>query len=156
MSAFKAYVTKNIEHTNVEEFTPDGSAVWLSGDFVFYDTSTDTMKKCGADPALIAGLAENPSTYGAALALNGKVPVRLLNADTVIAMPSDTDFDATKIGDTVDISDATGGVWKLLPASTSNPRALIIGGILAADSLDGAIWFVQLIAANLQFDAVAS
>lgn len=153
MSAFRAYFAKNIRSEQVYEFTGDAVAVWLTGDLVYQDTSTDTLKKCGADPALIAGLAENPSTYN--YTESSKVPIRLIHQDDVIAMSSATDYADTMIGNTVDISDATGGIWKVL-TSTSAPRVTIVGGVPAANSLYGAIYFVQFIAANLQFDAVAS
>jgi len=156
VSTFKAYHTKHICSDFVEEYTPDGSATWVSGDLVFYDTGTNTMKKCGANPALIAAVAENPSTYGSLLNPNSKVPLRLLKTSDVIAMSSDTDYADSYVGDEVDISDAGSGVWKVLPASTGNPRVKILGGIAAADSLDGAIFFVQPLAANVQFDAIAS
>ena len=154
MSAFRAYYARNIRSHNVVEYTPDGSSLFYRGDFVYYDTSTDTVKQCGADPALIAAVAETDYTYKN-IVPTAKVPLRLLQADDVIAMPSATDYADTYIGDSLDIAKASNGVWKVL-TTTSNPRVLVVGGVPAAESVDGAIWFVQVLAAYCQFDAVAS
>lgn len=154
MSAFNPYYAKNIRSAQVNEYEPDGTDLFYRGDFVYYDTSTDTMKVCGANPSLIAGLAETPYTYKN-LVPSAKVPIRLLQADDVIAMPSDTDFATSYIGDSLDITKSANGVWKVL-TTTSNTRVLVIGGVPAAESLDGAIWFVQVLATYCQFDAVAS
>lgn len=154
MSAFNAYYARNIRSGQVFEYEPDGTDLFYRGDFVYFDTSTDTMKVCGADPSLIAGLAETPYTYKD-LVPTAKVPIRLIQADDVIAMPSATDFATTYIGDSLDIVKSAAGVWKVL-TTTSAPRVLVVGGVPAAESLDGAIWFVQVLAAYCQFDAVAS
>lgn len=155
MSSFKAYFAKNIRSAHVESFTPaTGSDAFVAGDLVYYDTTTNTMKLCGADPALIAGLAEVDST-SSTISPDGKVPIRLLHSDDIIAMSSATDFATSNIGDSLDLEYQAAGKWRVL-TSTSAVRLICRGGVPAADSLDGAIWFVQFIAANLQFDAVAS
>lgn len=154
MSAFRAYYARNIRSANVTEMTPDGTTLFYRGDFVYYDTSTDTVKQCGADPTLIAALAETDYT-AKDITSTGKVPLRLLQADDVIAMSSATDYSDSYIGDSLDISKASNGVWKVL-TSTSAPRVLVVGGVPAAQSVDGAIWFVQILATYCQFDAVAS
>lgn len=154
MSAFRAYYARNIRSANVNEYTPDGTTVFYRGDLVYYDTSADTVKQCGANPSLIAAVAETDYTYKN-LVPTAKVPLRLLQADDVIAMASDTDFADSYIGDSLDISKASDGVWKVL-TSTSNPRVLVVGGVPAAQSVDGTIWYVQVLATYCQFDAVAS
>lgn len=155
MSSFRAYFTKNIRADNVIRGLPNGTSEWVTGDLLFYDTSTNTWKQCGANPALIGGLAEADAS-SATLDPEGKVSIRLLQSDDVVAISSATDFANSYIGDTVDIEDSASGIWRVLPASTSNTRVTIRDGVPAAQSLDGAIFYVQFIAANLQFDAVAS
>lgn len=152
-SSFRAYVTRNIPG-DVERFLPHTPTEFVKGDLVFLDTATDTLRQCGADPALILGVAEVDAA-SSIIDPEGRVPVRILTPDTVVAMSSASVFDAAQIGNSVDIVDTAPGIWRML-LTTSNPRVLIRGGVPAAQSLDGTIWFVQFIAANLQFDAIAS
>jgi hypothetical protein len=154
MSAFRAYYARNIRSDLVSAYLPDTSNAFVQGDLIYYDTSTDKIRLCGANPSLIAAVAEAPST-AVNLDLVGKLPIRRLQADDVIAFPSDTDFDGTYVGDSLDISYASAGVWKVL-TTTSNPRVLVVGGVAAAENVDGAIWFCQVLATYCQFDAVAS
>lgn len=155
MSAFRAYIARGGDNERVFDYTPDGTATFAAGDLVYYDTSTNTMKICGADPALIAGLSEVVSS-SSNLIPTAKVPIQLLKPSTVLAMSSATDYADSYQGDTMDISNTSSGLWKVLPGSTAAVRVICIGGVAAADSLDGAIFYVQFIAANLQFDAIAS
>lgn len=154
MSSFRATLAENIP-TSVILKAPDSASEFVKGDLVYIDTTTDTIKQCGADPALIAAVAEVDAT-SSALHPAGLCPIRLLRPDTVVALSSATDYSAASDGNTVDIVDTSSGIWRVLPAATSNPRVLIRNGVTAANSLDGAIYFVQFIAANLQFDAIAS
>jgi hypothetical protein len=154
MSSFRAYFTKNIRADNVVRGTPDTASEWVAGDLVFYDTATNTWKQCGANPALIGALAEADAS-SSTLDPDGKVPLRLIQSDDIICMSSATDWTQSTVGDTVDIEDSASGKWRVL-ATTGNARVTIRDGVAAAESLDGALYYVQFIGANLQFDAVAS
>ena len=154
MSAFRPYYARNIRSAHVGEYSPDPVNTFVQGDLVYYDTGTDYMRLCGANPSLIAGIAEGNSSQ-TRLTPSGKIPIRQLQADDIIAFPSDTDFSPTYIGDSLDVAYVSAGIWKLA-VTTSNPRLLVVGGVPAAENVDGTIWFCQVLAANCQFDAVAS
>lgn len=155
-SDFPAYAAREIERcSSVEEFTPGTAASEPSkvGSLVFYDITDATMDLCGADPALIAGIAEHDSVKGAAITLNGKVPYRLLRSGCIVAMCCATTYvEATHRGNSYGVVMLTSGNWAVDISDTSNTRVLVVGG----DPDNGNIFYVTFIAANLQFDAIAS
>lgn len=155
MSSFRAYFTKHICSERVVRGTPDSATAFVVGDFVFYDTATDTWKRCGANPALIGALAEVDAS-SANLDPDGRVPLRRIISSDVICIASATDFAQSMLTDIVDMAYVSPGKWTILPAATAAPRLTIVDGTPAAGNLDGTLYHVQIIAANLQFDAVAS
>lgn len=150
MSVFQAGYAYGQEAGYVEEFTPDGSATHVPGDLVFYDTATQTMKKCGADPALIAAVSEVTSQSAKLLTANGKVPYRLLTLASVVKMPCSSAPTELNVGVAYGVVNVS-GVWQVDFTDTGNTRVLVRRVVIGEDSA-----YVQFIAANLQFDSVVA
>lgn len=155
-SSFPLNVAYKHDTYDVRYFTVEPGSTFLAGDLVFFDTATQTLKICGANPALIAGIAMAPASVGLATAgsLYGgsKIPVCLLKTSTVCFIASTQTPAVTNIGTAYDITQAT-GIVKLNTASTANARAFV-QDISNTPQQEG--FFVTFIAANLQFDAIAS
>lgn len=155
MSLFPAYVTRGEDqHSRVEEFTPGTAAgeVMVVGDFGVWDDANNWLERCGADPALIAGISEVDSEQARVLTASGKIPHRLLEAGVVLCMSSVTVYvEATHRAQEYGITRAAGGQWQVDVAKTgASARVLVIDG-----DAEGR-WYVTPLAANLQFDAIAS
>lgn len=153
-TSFRPTIARNYNSACVDHYTPDGSATFTANELVYFDTSTQTMKVCGADPSLIAGLAVgggSSTTTGAQLfSEQAKISVYRLQSDTVVSMSSSTTPAVTHIGVLYGIA-ATSGVWQVDTSDTSNTRVIVVD----VDITNG-IFYVNFIAANLQFDGVAS
>ena len=150
MATFRAHYTKAIKSEAVFEATPDTSSTYVVGDFIYFDTSTQTMKKCGADPSLIAAVSEVNSTDADDLTENGKVPYRALQTTDVLAMCSTSTPTAANVGVAYGIVN-TGGVWKVDFTDTSNTRVFVLDFDSGTETV-----YVRPMAANLQFDGIAS
>jgi len=150
-SSFRANVAYNIDESPNLEFTPDGTTVFYVGDLVYLDTSTHTVKQCGADPSLILGLSEVTSELAKVLTPNGKVPIRALTTTTVVAMPVNTTASADHEGTAYGVVKSADGIWQVDISDTSNTRVLV----LKVD-VTNKIYYVRFLAANLQLDAIAS
>lgn len=158
---FPAYVTYGEDRgSEVEEFTPDGTETSKPGELVFYDTGAGTMKRCGADPALIAGIAEVDSEEAKKLTSDGKCPFRLLFPGAVVVFSSaTTPVEATHRGNEYGITrDATTGFWQLDIAKTGASARFVVRRVEIA-GVDGASqdrFYCQLLGQYAQFDGVDS
>jgi hypothetical protein len=156
-SDFPAYVTAEYEHgTEVMEFTPSttaGETAAKAGELMYFDTATQTIKRCGADPALIAGISEVESEKARLLTENGKIPLRLLKPNALVAMCSATTPAETHVAVSTGygIVRLSSGNWAVDTGDTGNARVFVV----RVDIAKG-IFFVKFMAANLQFDAIAS
>ncbi len=155
-SAFNAYVAQGFEGTAVREYTPGTGAnePFLVGDYVFYETTDNTMDLCGADPSLIAGISEVSSAAHLLLTPDGKVPVRIIKSfDVILALSSSTTPADSHIGDQYGIT-RTGSApfqWQLDTAKTGGDSRVLV---LDVDITNG-IFFVQMLNTELQFAAIA-
>ncbi len=152
-SDFPAYVAAEYEHgTEVQEYTPGlTTEAFGPGDLVFYDTSDQLMQLCGADPSLIAGISEVDSEEAKTLTPNGKVPVRLLKPNALVAMCSATTPAESHVGVAYGVVTLASGNWSVDTSDTSNTRVVV-----KRVDIENGIFFVSFLAANLQFDAIAS
>lgn len=156
-SDFPAYVTSEFEHgTEVLEFTPStaaGETAAKPGELMYYDTATQLLKRCGADPSLILGISEVVSENARVITPNGKVPLRVLKPNALVAMCSATTPAETHVGVSTGygIARLSSGNWSVDTGDTSNARVFVV----AVDIPKG-IFYVKFWAANLQFDAIAS
>lgn len=155
-SLFPASVAAGYEHaTRVQNYTPSTDAIVVSS-LVYFDTGTQTIKLCGADPALIAGIAEGAKNTAQSasertnLHPSSKMPVRLLSTGALVALSSPTTLSEANVGVLYGIVNV-GGVWQLDTTDTTNTRVLVERVDVGTNTA-----FVRFIAANLQFDAVAS
>lgn len=153
-SDFPAHVCENIEQSQVDEYTPSataGEVAAKAGELVYFDVADQLVKRCGADPALIMGIAELVSESAKVLTPNGKVPIRKLRPSVGVRMCSATTLSEANVGVAYGIARLSSGNWGVDTTDTSNTRLVVYRvdtGLNAA--------FVHFTAANLQFDAIAS
>ena len=150
MSVFQAVVAYGHDLSPTEEYTPDGTLFHVPGDLVFYDTATQTMKKCGANPALIAAISELTSQQAKLITPNGKVPYKVLTANTVCKMPCSVAPSELNVGLVYGVVNVS-GIWQVNFADVVNTRLIVLRVVIGEDSA-----YVRFLPANLQFDAVLS
>lgn len=157
-SSFQLQIARKYSTVDVLQFTVDAAATFKLNEFVFFDTSSQTLKECGTNPTLIMGIALAPAAMG--LDTKGsiwggtQIPVAVLKPSSVLFMCSPTTPAITHINvaSGYDIVN-TAGIWSLNPLSTANPRAFV-QGISNTPQQEG--FFVSIFATNLQSDAIAS
>jgi len=144
----------------VGEFTFLSTDVSQPGSVVFFDTTDNTVKEAGANPASILGLSLG---YGPASSLIQKpLPykpnrslVAVLKADTVVGMSSDTTPAVSHLTNTYGITKVTFGsftFWKLDTSKTgANARVKVVG-----IDPDRGIFYVNFLPQYLQGQSVQS
>ncbi len=150
---FPAYVTRGEDqHSEVEEFTPDVTLTMLVGDLGVFDTGNDWIERCGADPALIAGISEVDSVQAALLTASGKIPHRVLYPGIKLVMSSATTYvEATHRGVEYGITRSAAGNWRVDVSKTgADARVVVVDG----DAENR--WVVSPLAEFLQFDGIDS
>lgn len=157
-STFKPQVSGNLSgYPDVREFDVTAAETFQVGELVYVHT-TGKLLVCGADPALIAGISGAAAAFGLGTQWPGniysgvKIPVTLLNSNTLVFMSSTTTPAITHIGIAYGIA-VVSGVWQVDTADTSNTRVVVVD-IFNSPQQEG--FLVKFLAANLQFDAVAS
>lgn len=154
-SDFAAHVTENIEiATDVQEYTPSataGETAAAAGELMYFDTADQLLKRCGADPALIAGIAEVVSESAKVLTPNGKIPFRTLRSGAGVRMCSATTLSEANVGVAYGIARLASGHWGVDTTDTSATRVVVYRVDTVTNSA-----FVHFLAGNLQFDAVVS
>jgi len=153
-SNFKPVVSGNLSgYPEVRYFTVDGAATFKVGELVYFDTATQTLKGCGADPALIAGVALASAAFGLGTEWPGnifgstQIPVALLKSGTEVFMASATTPATTNIGVSYGIANNS-GVWRVDTTDVVNTRVSVID-IFNSPQQEG--FLVRFLAANLQF-----
>ena len=160
---FKPIISGNQSgYPEVRYFTVDASATFVVGELVYWDTATQTLKGCGADPSLIAGIALASAAFGLGTQWPGNIydnagvltaiPVALLTPTTKVFMSSSSTPALSNVGVAYGVA-SNSGVWRVDTSDTSNTR-LVVVDIFNTPQQEG--FLVQFLAANLQFDAVAS
>lgn len=154
-SDFPACVTAEVEHgSEVQEFIPSqtgGETLAKAGELWYYDTSDQKVKRCGADPSLIGGVSEVSSEAARVLTPDGKIPVRCLKPNGLVRMCSATTPAETHVGVLYGVVRLASGNWAVDISDTSNTRVIV----RKVDIVNG-VFYVNFVAANLQFDAIAS
>lgn len=154
-SDFPAYIAAEVEHgSEVQEFTPSataGETAAKAGELMYYDVSDYKIKRCGADPSLIAGICEGASEAWKVLNPNGKIPLRLLKPNAVVAMCSSVALTEAHVGVAYGIVRLASGNWGIDTTDTSATRVII----KKLDTVKN-IGFVSFLAGSLQYDAIAS
>lgn len=155
-SDFPCHATAEMEHgTEVLDFlvsTTGGETAQKAGELMYFDTSTQTLKRCGADPALILGISEVASDVARLLTPDNRIPIRALKPNALVRMcsattPAETHLLVAGYG----IVRLASGNWAVDISDTSNIRVVVKRIDIAAGA-----FFVSFVAANLQADAIAS
>lgn len=140
---------------NVRYFPVQASQTFITGALVVYDQTTNkTISECGADPATILGIALAPASVGLASAgsIYGgtNIPVLIITPDMVMKIGSSTTYvQATHQGNSYGVVKSTN--WLLDISDTTATRAYVVDGSTSPE-----FFYVRLLAANLQMDAIAS
>ena len=153
-SKFPPFFVAGADSYRVTGYKVDGAATFKAGNLVFFDTASQTLKVCGADPALIAGvsLIDATSAQGANNIYPGfKGPVAVLSSDMEMGFSSPTTPADTNIGVAYGLAAAADGTWQVDTTDVVNTRVVVT----RVDAVNG-IFYVKFLAANLQFDGVVS
>lgn len=154
-SDFAATVVENIEiASEVQEYTPSAAAGEIAarpGELMYFDTADQLLKRCGADPSLIAGISEVVSESAKVLTPNGKIPFRLLKPMAGVRMCSATTLSEANVGVAYGIARLASGAWGVDTTDTSNTRVIVYRVDVGTNAA-----YVHFLAGNLQFDAIVS
>lgn len=154
-SNFAIQPAQKYDESEVRLFPVASGETFVTGALVVYDTTNNNITECGADPALILGIALAPASVG--LDSNGSIygstniPVLVLDAATVCWMASATTPAQSHVMDDYGVAKSTN--WLVDTGEAVNTRVRVIG-ISNSPYPEG--FFVKFLAANLQGDAVAS
>lgn len=144
-----------------------GGSAFNAGELVFYDTTNNGVDRCGADPALILGIAHCGSA-DASLYPNSRIPVSILtpSSEIIMSIAGGTNPSDTLVGDVYGVVRTTVGstsFWEVDLTDTTNTRVVVVGyrpsrltGGAAALQPGQNFTMVRFLAANLQGDAIAS
>lgn len=144
-------ITYSANHNgyDMQYFKPAAAATFKAFSLVVLNTGTGEVDECGADPALILGVAY--STAAMKTLYDGRVPVAILTADFEVGLCSATTPIATDVGKDWGIVKLASGNWSLDHADAVNTRV----HCYRVDIAQGIFW-CRFLAANLQSDAVVS
>lgn len=149
-SDFPAFVASGHDDYSVAEFAITATNAGKAGSFCYLDTTPNTVTECGADPALILGLMTGP--YSArGIYPGGRMPVIILRDSVLVGLCSATTPTDAHLNRDYGIVKLASGNWALDISETVNTRAHVV----RYDATAG-IFFVNMLPANLQGDAVAS
>jgi hypothetical protein len=132
-----------------EYFVPDAAQTITFGELVFQNTTDQEIEECGADPALILGIAEGNSADK--WLWDGRIPVHVLSPNVMIGLCVTGTLAASDSGKSYGIVKKASGNWAIDLSETVNTRVVV----RKADVTNQIAW-VQFLAANLQHDAIAS
>lgn len=151
---FKPNIGGNLSgYPEVRYFTVDPAATFEVGELVYWDVNTQTLKVCGTNPALIAGVALASAAFGLGTQWPGNIfggtaiPVALLKPSTNVFMASSATPAITNVGVAYDIQNNT-HVWRVNLGSTGNTRVRVLD-FFNTPFQEGVI--VNFLEANLQF-----
>lgn len=146
----------------IRQFPVASGQTFVAHDLVFFDTATNGITVCGADPALILGIALC-SAANASIYPNNRIPVAILTPDTAVVMEASSTLSDTNLFRDYGIVKSAAGNWKIdltdtvatrVTVTDVSPARLTSGGVaLAAGQAWGTVRFT---AANLQGDGIAS
>lgn len=146
------YRMRNGGYPSIRWYTEANSQTFVYGDLVY--TNSGALTECGADPALILGVALADATN--VTSGNASIPVLVLTNDIEVAMntyhataASSTFSNDSGLNTAYEINTPSAGIWTIDIAATSSPRVHITEYIDQKGDLDMRCW-VQFMAATLQ------
>lgn len=122
------------------DFIVDGSATFKKGEFVYWDTSSQTLKGCGADPSLIAGITQGSAAFSLGTEWPGpvsqgnRVGVFVLEPGALLFMASTTAPTKAHIGNKYGITKDANNNWLVDTGKTAGSARLIVVDIFQAVS----------------------
>ncbi len=153
-SSFPITFSVGDAHPNVLNMAVYSGETFSAGDLVYWDTSG--VRLCGADPALILGIALTGTADASALLPSAQIPVAILTPDIICMMSSATAPAAANMLTAYGIVRTSAGLWRIDTTDTSNTRIVPVDYSPKTGVFGQEAWKVRFLAANLQGDAVAS
>lgn len=149
-STFQARVGAGRDNSRVRSFIPSQTAgqTFVVGSLVYFDTSANKIRLCGADPALILGLSEIDSEANRVITPDGRVPLYCIGPNDTIAMSCPTTLAESNVDRDYGVVNNS-GIWQIDTTDTSAIRVRIRRVLT---DLNWAL--VQFINTNLQFGTV--
>ena len=138
----------------VRYLTCDPAATFTAGALVYLDTADNLIKECGADPALILGVAQCGAA-DRALYTGSRIPILIIEPAQLWAMSSATTPAESHLTDGYGIV-KTSGYWKVDTSDTSNIRVHVVDYAPKSGEQGQEMFYVKFPATNLQLDAIAS
>jgi hypothetical protein len=131
-SSFKPVLGAKYESgVMVRSYSVDSGATFTAGELTYFDTSTQTLKGCGANPTLIAGISFGSAAFALGTQWPGniyqgtKIPVALIGEGVEVFMSSATTPAATHIGNQYGLVN-TSGTWQVNISDTTNIRIIVV------------------------------
>jgi hypothetical protein len=154
-SLFPPFLASDARPGNVVSFTPDTGQTFEANSLVFmYATDAPKITVCGADPAIILGMALSPAVPSAGISFSPdlKIPVLVIEPDMLFGFsststPAETDIlcgGSTPFGFGL-AKDATTGYWQLDHSDTTAKRLIV----MKVDIANG-IFFCRFVPTYLQ------
>jgi hypothetical protein len=155
------------DDVTVREFVVDSAATFKKGELVYWDTSSKTLKECGTDPALVAGIALGSAGFALGTEYPGpiyqgsRIPVALFEPDALIFMCSATTPIVDHIGVKYALAKLASGNWSVDTTDTADARVIVVDIFRAVSASvspgpqtgqDG--FLVRFNSANLQFSGI--
>lgn len=152
-SKFPPFLASAVRDYEMYDFVVDSAQTFGAHSLVFFNTSDREIELCGADPALILGIATGPASVALGTTkLYDRLPVIVLTPNTLVGLSSPTTPAETNVGEDYGlVRDSGTGFWQLDTTDTTNVRVFVN----RVDITNG-IFYCNFLAANLQFDAIAS
>lgn len=160
--AFIAHAGAIGEEPRVDEATFLSTDASQPGEFVFFDTADNNVKICGADPALILGLALGNAPASTLLAGRAplpygpnKTPVAALGPETIIGLSSTTTPSLAfkmRAGGLTKVTSGGRAFWQCDTSKTAGTSRFIIIDV----NIPAGLFYVRFKPANLQGQAVVS
>lgn len=149
-SDFAAYVAQGHDQYESLNFAIKSTNAGKTGAFCFFDTATDNVDECGADPALILGLMTGPYTSRTIYA-GSLMPVICLTPGVILGLCSATTPVTAHLTRAYGIVKLASGNWALDISETVNTRCTVL-----RFDIPSGTYFVKMLAANLQLDSIVS
>lgn len=123
-SKFPPFLRPGNQDSSVLQFKPAGAATFKAGALVVYATGSDDIDECGADPALILGIALSDAAAKTIYA-NGKIPVMVLDPTMVVGLSSATTPTEAVVLD-VGFGIEKTGFWRIDITDTTATRVQVL------------------------------
>ncbi len=144
-------------YPEVRMMKPFAAETFVANELVYYDAaSAGGVKQCGADPALILGIAMSSVADALLMHPLGLVPVAILTPNVIVIASSTVAPSDTNMYTGYGIVRTSAGLWQVDTTDTTNLRVMGVDYAPKAGLQGQESWYIRFLAANLQGDQIAS